>query len=218
MLLSIEMCYMPNIIKTCKKHGDLTEDQVMKDHFGISFTLRCRQCRKEYADKNREKLREYSRKYEKTRPKREYKGKHAEKVRIISKEWRRKNKDLVNARVAADKAKDPERYRQWQRDWRKQNLEKCRLKDIVKKHNVSYEEYMEMINRQNGLCAICGLKETRKSRTKGELCRLVVDHDHKTDIIRELLCHNCNTGLGKFKDDINLLKKTILYLEKHACN
>lgn len=42
---------------------------------------------------------------------------------------------------------------------------------------------------------------------------LVVDHDHSTGLIRGLLCTNCNTGLGMFKDNIKILEAAIKYLK-----
>lgn len=44
--------------------------------------------------------------------------------------------------------------------------------------------------------------------------RFAVDHDHKTGKFRGWLCSNCNTGLGLFKEDPNLLRKAIKYLGK----
>jgi len=41
----------------------------------------------------------------------------------------------------------------------------------------------------------------------------VLDHDHKTNALRGMLCSECNFGLGKFKDDEALMKKAIWYLE-----
>ena len=40
----------------------------------------------------------------------------------------------------------------------------------------------------------------------------VLDHCHKTDIFRGWLCNDCNNALGKFKDDVAMLKKAIKYL------
>jgi hypothetical protein len=78
--------------------------------------------------------------------------------------------------------------------------------DIAKKYNISVEEYRSLFEKQNNRCAICGQKCTTNKR-------LAVDHDHITKKIRGLLCLFCNTGIGKFKDDINLLRKAITYLE-----
>ena len=59
-------------------------------------------------------------------------------------------------------------------------------------------------------CPICG-----KSSIPNKTAKIVIDHDHTTGIAREWICDSCNTGLGRFKDDINLLEKAIEYLKKH---
>ena len=43
--------------------------------------------------------------------------------------------------------------------------------------------------------------------------RIVADHDHDTGMGREWICDSCNTGLGRFKDDVKILKVAIEYLE-----
>jgi hypothetical protein len=48
-------------------------------------------------------------------------------------------------------------------------------------------EYAAMLERQHGVCAICG--NPPKTR------RLDIDHDHRTGAVRGLLCHRCNRGL-----------------------
>lgn len=50
-------------------------------------------------------------------------------------------------------------------------------------------------------CTICASKSN-----------LVVDHDHKTNKIRGMLCNRCNQGLGQFKDDPELLEYARIYL------
>ena len=82
-----------------------------------------------------------------------------------------------------------------------------RYKDNLKRrYNLEVEEYIAMSEDQQGACAIC----------RQYVSRLCVDHDHNTGNVRGLLCHNCNTGLGKFKDNIQHLADAISYLAKHA--
>lgn len=50
-------------------------------------------------------------------------------------------------------------------------------------------------------CVICGSTE-----------ELVVDHCHKTNVVRGMLCNHCNRGLGHFKDDPELLEFAKIYL------
>lgn len=77
---------------------------------------------------------------------------------------------------------------------------------------ISILEYEELLKLQNNVCAICKNTERVWDSRAGELRRLAVDHCHMTYKVRGLLCTNCNQGLGKFKDDINLLQKALEYL------
>lgn len=57
----------------------------------------------------------------------------------------------------------------------------------------------KFLKQQNFKCAICLINLTK--------VRKCLDHNHKTKIIRGVLCDNCNKGLGHFKDEsINLLR------------
>ena len=67
----------------------------------------------------------------------------------------------------------------------------------------------KLIIQQDGKCAICGTAEKRLSK------KLCIDHNHKTDKIRSLLCSKCNTMLGFALEDVDILASGIEYLEKH---
>jgi hypothetical protein len=70
---------------------------------------------------------------------------------------------------------------------------------------LSYAEICEAYKAHDGRCAICGCLRGDRNHA--------LDHDHKTMRVRGVLCASCNLGLGKFKDDIDLLRKAIEYLE-----
>ena len=57
---------------------------------------------------------------------------------------------------------------------------------------------------QDGRCFICGQIPSSRG--------LLLDHDHETGKMRALLCHNCNGGLGFFRDDPELLVKAAGYV------
>lgn len=74
--------------------------------------------------------------------------------------------------------------------------------DRLKKYGITLEEWKQILERQGNACAICG---DRKAK-------LVIDHSHKTNKVRGLLCNQCNTGLGCFKDNRRSLRNAELYL------
>ena len=100
------------------------------------------------------------------------------------------------------------------RDNRPWFLKDKALKHACKKYGITVERYAEMFKEQHEVCAICSLPETRK--INGILCRLSIDHDHKTGKARALLCAACNTGIGRFNDDPSLIQKGLDYLLSHG--
>jgi hypothetical protein len=103
-----------------------------------------------------------------------------------------------------------EEKKQCKRDYNNNRYCPIKNKDnkLKKAYGISLEEYNKMFDEQNGCCAICGDHQSSMTRS------LSVDHCHKTGTIRGLLCKNCNTSLGQFKDSIELLLKAIEYLRK----
>lgn len=92
----------------------------------------------------------------------------------------------------------------------KYNLEK-QIKNV---YNTSLENIIIMYHSQNGNCKICNkhFEVHEISKRTG----LHIDHCHKTNKIRGLLCSNCNTSIGKFNEDINIMTNAIKYLESFA--
>lgn len=98
------------------------------------------------------------------------------------------------------------------RDWRDDNPSKFynrkRKHELMKQYGITPMEYDDMLERQEYLCAICS------TDTPGHKGMFMVDHCHGTGVVRGLLCNTCNSGLGMFKDNVELLAKAIEYLNK----
>ena len=76
-----------------------------------------------------------------------------------------------------------------------------REKSILKYTTHISENLLREIKNTTKECVICGSKE-----------KLVIDHDHKTQKVRGMLCNHCNRGLGHFRDDPLLLEFAAQYL------
>lgn len=74
----------------------------------------------------------------------------------------------------------------------------------AKQYGLTGDDCNRQLLFQNNECPICKINIAETS---------YIDHCHKTNRIRGLLCPRCNTALGRFKDDIQFLKNSIAYLE-----
>lgn len=75
-------------------------------------------------------------------------------------------------------------------------------------YGIDLEDYERMVAEQGGACAICMQPE------RGKFGKLVVDHDHVSDIVRGLLCQRCNHMVGHSREDPAILHSAIEYLAK----
>lgn len=85
-----------------------------------------------------------------------------------------------------------------------------RRRNLWQYYGITLEEYEEMLDRQRGVCAICGQPET--SKYKGVVKNLSVDHCHVTGEVRGLLCNNCNRAIGLLGDDLGRIWDAATYL------
>ena len=143
-----------------------------------------------------------------------------EKNRLKAAEYRKNNRDKVlesQRRSAAKRRADPEKVsaiRAYQESYREKNREVLSDKERERTFGITRYEYAKMFHSQNGVCAICSKPET--ATRNGKIKALAVDHDHKTGEVRGLLCSDCNTGIGKLKEDRSIFISAIRYLDKHS--
>ena len=166
---------------------------------------------RKWREKNREHTREYSRQYRQEHPdhvqvyNREYKADHKEEAKVYMLQYRQDNKEAIaqttknwqiqnKDRIKACPSNSPKRRMGYHRKYA---------------YGLTDDEFSQKIKSQDGRCKIC-------NRPFYEECGApCVDHDHETEKVRDLLCHNCNRALGLFKESIKTLRTAIQYLEKH---
>lgn len=128
-----------------------------------------------------------------------------------------KHKTKRSGRDAARYANNGEKIRADRTRFRRDNYEHSRavaIRSYLKAYGLTPEEYERLLLAQNGVCAIC--RQPEKYKLYGKLKRLAVDHDHATNRVRGLLCHNCNIGIGNLGDSASRLRSAADYLERHS--
>lgn len=136
-----------------------------------------------------------------------YRDKNPEKIKEINRnqyllrreerikkqsEWAKNNKDKIDAAKKRRLEKDPEYNRRW----------------LLKKYGLSKSDFNKMMLAQNNSCWICSITFKTNSDAK-------IDHCHNTNIVRGLLCSNCNTAIGLVKENIKTLRIMIDYLKNN---
>lgn len=91
------------------------------------------------------------------------------------------------------------------RENRIKNHGSTRSFQLKRRYGVDEVQVAWMVLQQGDVCAICGTAAPKH-----------VDHDHVTGRVRGILCFNCNKGLGKAQDDLDVLRRAMDYLLAHA--
>ena len=79
------------------------------------------------------------------------------------------------------------------------------------KYGITPAEYDVLFEKQGGVCATCGTSEPGPRWTN-----FAVDHCHTTGKVRGLLCKSCNIALGEMKDNPEVIRSMIKYLENQT--
>lgn len=93
----------------------------------------------------------------------------------------------------------------WQKQVEVRKKEGAFSRKRAQKYGLTVEELKKLLEDANGLCTICRNPPHRW---------LVIDHCHRSNEVRGVLCELCNQALGLFKDDISSLENAIKYLNK----
>lgn len=91
-----------------------------------------------------------------------------------------------------------------QQDWNRRNPDKALNSNLKSKYGITLDEYNAMLEAQGRACGIC---------KKIPHYRLCVDHCHKTNVVRGLLCKRCNTLIALL-DNEELKSSAEEYLDK----
>lgn len=150
---------------------------------------------------------------------RDYYIKYPDRVLNRNRRWAHVNQEAKKEINKAWRLRNKKRLRELGKIWNLKNKEK--LREIHRRHRAKYperhlgyklktfgltvERYKQILSSQNGVCVGC----LTPPKT-----RLPVDHDHKTGLVRGLLCCNCNFSIGHAKDSPEVLRRLADYLEK----
>lgn len=126
---------------------------------------------------------------------RRYYAKNRERIREVSRVYRKNHPEIVKKQYQRYCAAHPEKRRL------------SRRRKTLAQYGLSIGDFDCLVAVQKGRCAVCGRKPVRH----GHIPPLVVDHDHQKMHVRKLLCQQCNTGLGMFRDNPKILGAAARY-------
>lgn len=125
-----------------------------------------------------------------------------------------KNREQVLAKQRAYAAANKAVIQAKNRRYYRENVEAVKAKQRQRhfqKYGLTAADVERLKIEQGGKCGLCRRPfDPGKKEDSGH-----VDHDHQTNTVRSILCHFCNSGLGLFFDNPELLEAAANYLRQH---
>ncbi len=153
----------------------------------------------QYRLANKERLDAYMKQYNQA---------NKEKLTEYRKQYFQANKQLIADKQKIHDQANKEQVTAYNKKYYQANKE--RRSSYIKHYTygLTAEQYTTLVSEQNNQCAICSktFKSTKETH---------IDHCHTTGVVRGLLCTDCNLGLGRFKDNYELLVKAHDYLVRY---
>lgn len=138
------------------------------------------------------------------------------------KEWRKNNPEKVLEQARRYRKKHPETNKKAKEKYRENNLDMIRERDRIAQatsriinpeaQKIRYERWRT--KKEAELWDIAGRPRADQCELCLEMVMTVFDHCHEGGHFRGWICDRCNRVLGSVKDDTELLKAMIRYLEK----
>jgi ferric-dicitrate binding protein FerR (iron transport regulator) len=113
--------------------------------------------------------------------------------------WRKRNQEKVRA---------------WNRAWNAAHPNELSAMHLKRRYGISGEDRQQMFDAQEGKCAVCGRSISLVVHGRNHPDMGHVDHDHRTGMVRGLVCRSCNTALAMVRDDPRVARAVACYLEK----
>ncbi len=153
---------------------------------------------KSYQEANKERIQ---------RQRQAYRDANRKLLAAKNKVYREENKEVLSQKAKESHALNRGHRVERMRNYYDAHKEQQRMYRKTKAYGISKDKWEALFEKQNGKCPICKTELGRDRNTH-------VDHCHNTGRIRGLLCSHCNTGLGNFFDDKDILLQAVEYLKE----
>jgi hypothetical protein len=161
-----------------------------------------RKCQKQYRDTHKEEIKKYMK---------QYRADNKEEISEYGKEYNKKYYQENKEEIKKNSIENEIGKKYYALNKVKMNKQ-GRVNRLKKYFGITVEQYNFILDKQNGCCNMCKKHHSEFKRA------LAVDHDHSTGLIRGLLCHSCNRGLGYLHDNIDTLINGIEHLKSNPLN
>lgn len=164
-------------------------------------------------------MREYNQRTEVKEMKRERDRKQYAKNKSLflarSRRYYKENREKRLSSQARYRSENNDRIIARHRNYREVNRAEIKIRRRQLANGFTEELFQRLVNEQEGQCWICRKDLNFDHAPRNNSATACADHCHRTGKPRGILCVPCNSMLGFAHDSIEILKKAILYLEKH---
>jgi len=127
---------------------------------------------------------------------------YQETCKKCRKEYRLKNSDKIKESKKIYYYKNRDKLLKISKTYRNSNKGKVKEYQLKYKYNIDKIQYDFLMKKANYKCEICG-----------SIKKLHIDHNHRTDKIRGILCSKCNISIGLVDENLIILSNMLQYLK-----